>query len=105
MDVIPGEERSRRKRSELVDAGDVSTVGTSRHGLGGKLYGGHRDFMVGKRIDLTGKDVVEVRVAVLVAMPSPSRSVRMRPSDAAVTLSPGPGLEEGLCIGTARTSF
>ena len=52
--------------------------------------------MVGKRIDLTGKDVVEVRVAGLVAMPSPSRSVRMRSSDATVTLSPGPvPVEEG----------
>ena len=52
--------------------------------------------MVGKRIDLTGKDVVEVRVVVLVATPSPSRSVRMRSSDATVTLSPGPvPVEEG----------
>ncbi|KAM5543474.1 hypothetical protein V8D89_002725 [Ganoderma adspersum] len=105
VDVIPGEEQSRRKRSEHVDMGDVSTVGTSRHALGGKLYGGHRDFMVGKTIDLSGKDVVEVRVAVLVVMPSPSRSVRMKSSDAVATLSPGPALEDGLYVGTARASF
>ncbi|PIL23130.1 hypothetical protein GSI_14439 [Ganoderma sinense ZZ0214-1] len=105
VDVIPGEERSRRKRSGQLDMGDVSTVGTCRHALDKKRYGRHRDFMVGKRIDLSGKDVVEVRVAVLVAMPSPSRSVRMRSSEAVVALPPAPELEEGLYIGTARASF
>ena len=83
---------------------DDSTVGGVRNALVKKLDGGHPDFLMGKRITLSGKDVVEVRVTVLVAMPSPSRSTQARSSDAAIAPS-GPVLEEGLFIGTAHTSF
>lgn len=104
VDLISSEDRRPRERSGQVNMTDGS-VGRARDPLVKKLDGGHPDFMVGKGFALSGKDVVEVRVAVLVAMPSPSRSTQMRSSDAAVVALPGPALEEGLFIGTAHTSF
>ncbi|KAI1794309.1 hypothetical protein LXA43DRAFT_996523 [Ganoderma leucocontextum] len=100
VDLISGEKRRRWKRGGHIDVGDVSTAASSRRVQGKKLHGEHRDFMTG---DSSGKDAVEVRVTVLVAMPSPSRSIQMGFSDA--TATPLGPLEEGLFIGTAHASF